>query len=74
MSSEQLNFPILIAITRGAITRYNGQWYKINFCPTGHRYNTPEIKFELEGDVLMITSGNNASKNECPIVGTDESQ
>ena len=23
--------------------------------------------FKLEGDVLMITSGNNASKNECPM-------
>ena len=32
------------------------------------------IKNKLEGDVLMITSGNNASKNECPTVGTDESQ
>ena len=31
------------------------------------------FKMELEGDVLMITSGNNALKNECPTVGTDES-
>ena len=29
---------------------------------------------KLEGDVLMITSGNNASKNECPTVGKDESK
>ena len=33
-----------------------------------------KLKYKLEGDVLMITSGNNASKNECPIVGADESQ
>ena len=32
-----------------------------------------QLKDKLEGDVLMITSGNNASKNECPTVGTDES-
>ena len=32
------------------------------------------LKYQLEGDVLMITSGNNASKNECPTVGTDESK
>ena len=33
-----------------------------------------EFTNKLEGDDLMITSGNNASKNECPTVGTDESQ
>ena len=32
------------------------------------------MRKKLEGDVLMITSGNNASKNECLTVGTDESQ
>ena len=26
-----------------------------------------EVKVELEGEVLMITSSNNASKNECPM-------
>ena len=30
-------------------------------------YVTDVITLELEGDVLMITSGNNASKNECPM-------
>ena len=30
-----------------------------------------QFKNKLEGDVLMITSGNNALKNECPTVGTD---
>ena len=29
---------------------------------------------QLEGDVFMITSGNDALKNECPTVGTYESQ
>ena len=33
----------------------------------------PQRRHEPEGDVLMITSSNNASKNECPR-GTDESQ
>ena len=28
----------------------------------------------VEGDVLMIISGNNASKNDCPTVGSDESK
>ena len=32
------------------------------------------LNSKLEGDVLMITSGNNALNNECPTAGTDESQ
>ena len=39
------------------------------FCPV-EEGEKKEVKLE---DVLMITSGNNASKNECPTVGTDES-
>ena len=32
-----------------------------------HQEAKKESQIELEGDVLMITSGTNASKNECPM-------
>ena len=37
------------------------QYYQINYS-----FLKSSI-WKLEGDVLMITSGNNASKNECPL-------